>query len=176
MRQFLLSLEADLTSSSIATLRDRSEDRQTTSISKFEPLIPTLRIVSDYQRVGGGRSVGQARRIDFKVRTSHSDLLRPSESSLTTRESEAFGARSTNSYIPSEKAKRIVGGGGAANAAERWAQRNTASAEPEQAAEASTAAAEPNAAGVLWPLPRRIPPDHCTWTRKAVRTRTSGGG
>ena len=39
-------------------------------------------------------------------------------------------------------------------------KRNTASAEPEQAAEASTAAAEPNAAGVLWPLPRRIPPGH----------------
>ena len=52
----------------------------------------------------------------------------------------------------------------------------TAYAEPEQAAEASTAAAEPNAAGVLWPLPRRIPPGRCTWTRKAVRTRTSRGG
>lgn len=49
-------------------------------------------------------------------------------------------------------------------------------AESEQAAEASTAAAEPNAAGVLWPLPRRIPPGRCTWTRKSVRTRTSRGG
>ena len=52
----------------------------------------------------------------------------------------------------------------------------TAYAEPEQAAEASTAAAEPNAAGVLWPLPIRIPPGRCTWTRKSVRTRTSRGG
>jgi hypothetical protein len=63
----------------------------------------------------------------------------------------------------------------AQDAAERWEKRNKASAEPEQAAEASTAAAEPNAAGVLWPLPRRIP-DRCTWTRKSVRTRTSRGG
>lgn len=64
----------------------------------------------------------------------------------------------------------------AQDAAERWENRNKASAEPEQAAEASTAAAEPNAAGVLWPLPIRIPPGRCTWTRKSVRTRTSRGG
>ena len=58
------------------------------------------------------------------------------------------------------------------DAAERWAQRNTASDESEQAPEASAETAEPNAAGAAV----RIPLGHCTWTRKAVRTRTSRGG